>query len=125
MKNIFLIILLSGLSACSMQDEYYFSLHPVALQQALKACPLHPPKKVTCIELQALAVEMDKLSYQLRLDPQAYGKVILSLQETMAKQVQSLQQNANQPELKKVFDKNKRELKIRLAIVKWLESPES
>ena len=50
-------------------------------------------------------IQINELSYQLRSDPQGYGKKILSLQEQL---------NVD----------NTEELKYYLAIVKWLESPE-
>jgi len=52
------------------------------------------------------------LAYQLRDDPQGYGKTILKLQETIAKQDSS-------PDHIKI----KGDLEERLAVVKWLTSP--
>lgn len=122
-------ILLMGMSlwvaACSAQDEHYYSMNPQALQQAIKQCPAQPPKKITCDELERIAARINLLAFELRSNPQGYGQDILSLQQVMAKQEEALKQNANQPELKVSFNKNKKLLQERIAIVRWLESPES
>ena len=43
----------------------------------------------------------------------------------IGKQEAALQKEANQPEIQSSLVENKRQLQDRLAIVKWLESPES
>ncbi len=125
MKYIVLVIMSSWVVACSAHDEHYYSLHPDTLQQALKNCPDQQPKGASCEQLKVVAVRVNELVYQLRENPQDYGKQILALQETVAKQEHALKQNAKQPELDETLSKNKQQLKERLAIVKWLESPES
>ncbi len=124
MKFILLAVMSIWVVACSAHDEQYYRLHPVTLQQALKQCPEQQPGNLSCQQLKDIAKKMNVLAYQLRMNPQGFGKQILALQETVAKQKKSLQQNPNQPDVKAVLDKNTQQLKERLAIVKWLESPE-
>jgi hypothetical protein len=111
-------------TAYAAHDDYYFSLHPKVLQQALQTCPAKQPKGVNCDQLKNIALRVNESAYQLRLDPQAYGKKILLLQQTIAKQESDLQQQSNQPGLQSSLNENKQHLQERLAIVKWLESPE-
>ena len=125
MRYIILVIISFWMVACSAHDEHYYSLHPDALQQALKQCPGQQPKHVSCEQLKTVALHVNDLANQLRANPQDYGKQILALQETVAKQETALQQNAKQPDLDAELNNNKQQLKERLAIVKWLESPES
>jgi hypothetical protein len=105
-------LMLSLIALISMaHTERYYNLHPDALQKAIAACPQKQPRDVSCDQLKVIALRVNKLAYQLRLNPQEYGKEILALQEAIAKQ-----DNKN-------AETNKRDLRERLAIVKWLESP--
>lgn len=102
-------LILSLVAAVSMaHTERYYNLHPDALQKAMAACPQKQPRDISCEQLKAIALRVNNLAYQLRLNPQEYGKEILALQEAIAKQENKI---------------NKRDLEERLAIVKWLESP--
>jgi len=125
MKYSILIIMSLWVVACSAHDDHYYSLHPDALQQALKKCPEQQPSQISCAQLKDVADRVNALAYELRLNPQDFGKQILVLQQTVAKQESVLQQQVNQPALTAELDKNRQQLKDRLAIVKWLESPES
>jgi hypothetical protein len=110
------------MASCAAHDERYYSLHPNALQKAITACPQKPSSTVSCEQLKNIASRVNDLAYQLRLNPQGYGKEILALQETIGKQ------EANPAEastLEPSLAENKRDLEEHLAIVKWLESPES
>jgi chromosome segregation ATPase len=124
-RRILLLVLTFWIAACSAHDERYYSLHPNALQEALKNCNQKSKNGLTCAELKEVAVRMNELAYQLRDDPQGYGKQILALQEKIANQESDLEKNLNQPELKTAIANNKNQLRERLAVVKWLESPES
>jgi len=64
------------------------------------------------------------LAYQLQYNPQGFGHKILALQQTIATQQSELTTN-NSPELKTSLAQNKQDLAYYLAVVKWLESPES
>ncbi|KTC78401.1 hypothetical protein [Legionella brunensis] len=124
-KCLFLICLSILSTACSAQDEAYYRQNPQALQQAVKNCPNKKPTQISCEQLAILAESVNELAYQLQINPQAFGKKILALQETLAKQQIELKNNPNQPDLKNLIEENKKNLAERLAIVKWLESPES
>ncbi|OCH98792.1 hypothetical protein A8135_10850 [Legionella jamestowniensis] len=113
------------LTACTVQDESYYRRNPQMLQQAIKDCPNKKPQQMTCEQLTVLAKSINQLAYQLQMNPQGFGKIILALQETLAKQQAELKNNPNQPGLRASIEKTKRELEERLAIVRWLESPES
>lgn len=119
-KYIFLIVASCWMAACSAHDERYYRLHPNALQKAITACPQKQPANVTCEQLRTIASRVNELAYQLRLNPQGYGKEILALQEAIAKQ----EANSGQANTQPTLAENKRELEEHLAIVKWLESPE-
>lgn len=106
--------------ACTPHDEQYYRIHPKALQEAVAECPGKAPKLLNCDELHNIAIKVNELVYELRMSPQGYGKSILALQETIASQ-----ELAHQPDIKPMLDKNKLELRERLAIVNWLESPVS
>ncbi|KTD23399.1 secreted endonuclease [Legionella lansingensis] len=124
-KYVFLIFASIALVACGRQDETYYRQNPQALQQAVQNCPNKKPADISCAQLVNIAREVNELAYQLQTSPQGFGKSILELQENIAQQQAALQSNPNQPELKSSIEKNKQNLALRLAIVKWLESPES
>jgi hypothetical protein len=113
------------LVACSTQDENYYRLNPQALQQAIKGCPNKQTGGINCEQLIAVASSVNKLAYQLQINPQEFGKQILFLQQNLAKQRSALHINSDQPELRKIVAESQQQLVERLAIVKWLESPES
>lgn len=125
MKYLFLLCTPLILVACATQDENYYRKNPQALQQAVKNCPNKSSSEVSCEQLMKLAENINELAYQLQINPQGFGKKILTLQENLAKQQADLQDNPNQPELRKMIEQNKQQLVERLAVVKWLESPES
>ena len=78
---------------------------------------------MSCGQLKNIASRVDELAYQLRLNPQGYGKEIITLQENIAKQEATLINQSNQPELQRALLDNKYDLDEHMAIVKWLESP--
>ncbi|KTC65177.1 secreted endonuclease (plasmid) [Legionella adelaidensis] len=122
MKAIFIFILSFWMVACIASDEQYFRVHPEKLQEAIKKCPENSPKGISCEQLKDIAIRVNKLALQLRIDPQDYGKQILALQEEIAKQEYSKNEDTV---AKDDLVKNKAALKERLAVVRWLESPES
>jgi hypothetical protein len=125
MKKMFLLSFLLILTACAAKDRNYYKLHPKELQKVLAECPNKQSSTVSCNELAAIAVKTRKLAYDLQIDPQGFGKQILSMQETLAKQKESLKLHPEQPDLEKNIKDNQEQLAEYLAIVKWLESPES
>lgn len=124
-KYILLICAFISLTACAAEDEAYYRNNPQLLQEAVKNCPNKKSAKMSCEQLNALAANVNEMAYQLQINPQAFGRKILELQEVIAKQQADLKSNPNQPELVNLITKNKQNLADRLAIVKWLESPES
>ena len=125
MKYVFLICTSLLLVACATQDEHYYRTNPKILDQAVKNCPAQQPPKLSCAQLAKIAISVNELAYQLQINPQSFGKQILSLQETLAQQQVDLAKDPDQLELKSAIEKNKKQLAERLAIVRWLESPES
>lgn len=124
MKNIWCWLLLFpvtiSLTGCSPHDARYYREHPKALQEAIAACPATAPQLVDCDVLHQIAIQVNDYVYELRMSPQGYGKTILSLQEIIAKEASGHQANR-----KGLLDKHLQELRERLAIVNWLESPAS
>lgn len=125
MKYLFMACLSIFLVACSTKNEQYYRTNPQALEDAIKSCPAKQPSNLSCEQLANIASSVKELAYELQVNPPAFGKKILALQELLAKQKAELQTNPNQLELKTTFEKNQQQLAECLAIVKWLESPES
>lgn len=115
-----LFFCLFSLTACSKIDEHYYRLHPPALQAALKQCPQKNNFPVSCARLKALAQETSKLAYELQLNPQAFGQSIMDLQEQLA-----IAQKAGSEAEKVQINEIENKLQARLAVVRWLESPEN
>lgn len=122
MKYIVLATMSLWIVACSAHDENYYLSNPLTLQQALNKCP-GQQGQLSCDQLKILALRVNEFAYQLRMDPQNFGKQILGLQETLAMNNDNFERNPTQSNLKAEINKNKQELKERLAVVKWLESP--
>jgi hypothetical protein len=114
-----------GLVSCSFQDEKYFLSHPKELHMALKSCPTQQPQGLSCDQLQHLAARLNQLAYQLQSSPQGFGTKILVLQELIAQEMHELKGKNETPELRASLEQNQHELADYLAVVKWLESPES
>jgi hypothetical protein len=106
------------LMACTPRDEHYYRVHPKALQDAIAACPSHPPKLVSCETLHQIALRVNELVYELRMSPQDYGQKILRLQTEIVKQMAGNDETA-----KTVLDNHLQDLQERMAVVSWLESP--
>lgn len=118
--SLLLLFTLLSLTGCGSHDERYYREHPKALQDAIAECPVHAPKMVDCETLHQIAIQVNEYVYDLRMSPQEFGKTMLALEETIAKQ-----ESSHQADVKPMLDKNKQELRERLAIVNWLESPAS
>ncbi|KTC89997.1 hypothetical protein OQJ18_06060 [Fluoribacter dumoffii] len=124
-KYLAVLLVISGLTSCSAKNEHYYKSHPNELQQAIKSCPKRQPQGMTCEQLEALANRMNQLAYQLQLSPQGFGKKIISLQETIAKQQVRLKTETTNENLQADLTQNKRDLADHLAVVRWFESPTS
>jgi hypothetical protein len=125
--NKYLVVILAvlGLASCTTKDEAYYRSNPKELQQAMKGCPQQTPEGVTCQQIEILGNRINNLAYQLQYNPQGFGHKILSLQQTIAGQEIELKTDKATPELKANLAQNKHDLVELLAVVKWLESPES
>lgn len=123
-KYLMMILIIMGLTSCSEGGEQYYLSNPNELQKAMKSCPNQQPKGLSCPQLEQLGSRMNSLAYQLQLNPQAFGNKILAIQQTIAKQKLELKNGANS-EIKSALEQNENDLADYLAIVKWLESPES
>lgn len=121
-KYLVMILIALGLVSCSEKNEQYYLKHPKELQQALKTCH---DKGQGCETIKQLAYRMNHLARELQYNPQGFGHKILSLQQTIATQELDINKNKAAPELMASLKQNKHELAECLAVVKWLESPES
>jgi hypothetical protein len=119
------ILVILGVTSCTKKDKYYYESHPYKLQQAISYCRDKQSDSVTCNQLRALANQMNHLAYQLQGNPQQFGAKILALQERIIRQQEQLKKGSNDESLQADINQNKRDLKIHLAVVKWLESPAS
>lgn len=114
-----------GLVSCSAnKDDHYYRQHPKELQQALKTCREQQNADTHCEKIKQLGGHLANLAYQLQYNPQGFGHKILSLQQTIAQQQLEIK-NTSSSALKESLAQNKAELADYLAVVKWLESPES
>lgn len=111
------------LTACSKHDERYYASHPRALQKAMTHCPARSLGALSCDALKVIALRINHLAYELRMNQQAYGQTILALQEKQHEYQQKLQQHPNQSEALQAFNELTQDLQERLFVVKWLESP--
>ena len=123
-KYLLLSVATLMLVACSAQDEQYYRTNPEALQTALKSCPATAPSKISCTDLQRIANEFNPLVYSLQSSPQGFGSKIMELQVELTKQQELLLKTPDNAALEANIKEIKQQLAMRLAIVKWLESPE-
>ncbi|RUR12367.1 hypothetical protein [Legionella sp. km772] len=123
-KYIVLTLVTLGLVACGAKDEQYYRSHPKEIQKGLESCPAKQPEGMSCQQLQQLGQRMNNLAFQLQSSPQGFGAKILALQESLAKEEQELSIKES-PELKQAIAQKKHTLAEYMAVVKWLESPES
>lgn len=120
-----LILFLSlWVAACSAHDEQYYATHPKALQKAINKCPSESVKHLSCNKLEQIATRMNRYAFDLRISPQEFGKKIIALQETIAKQETELENSQDKRALEEAINQNKQRLNERLAIVGWLLAPE-
>ena len=119
------ILIALGLTSCNEKNEQYYMSNPKELQKAIKGCPNEQPQGLNCKDLEQLGDRMNSLAYQLQSNPQGFGNKILALQQTIANQQSELKKDDANKELKTSLQQNQHDLVDFLAVVKWLESPES
>jgi hypothetical protein len=124
-KYLVIIFITLGLTACSEKNEQYYRSNPKELQKAMRGCPKVQPEGMNCKQIENLGNRMNTLAYQLQFNPQEFGNKILDIQQTIAKQKLDLTLDGAKPELKAALEQNEHDLADYLAVVKWLESPES
>lgn len=124
-KYLVLGLMILGLTSCNQKDEQYYRNNMKELQKAIKACPNQQPEGLTCAQLGELNGRLTGLAYQLQYSPQGFGNKILAIQQTIADQRIKLKTDSSNEELKKALKQNELDLADYLAVVKWLESPES
>lgn len=131
-RSLSVVALLFAITSCSSaSDEKYYRMHPSKIAAAVKQCQREAPEDAACRRLQSLQQQIMGLAYELQASPQAFGSKILhnqqAIQDTKAKLKQALAVKDQQTvaslndELKTQQMKNKQYL----AVVRWLESPES
>ena len=119
-----LMFFVLALSACTIHDERYYTLHPKALAHAMKQCPNASNGEMSCERLEKIARKLNHMAYSLRRDQQGFGKDLIALQEKRYAETIRVRENPAQPQLKEALQKTERRLETRLAVVKWLLSPE-
>jgi SMC interacting uncharacterized protein involved in chromosome segregation len=126
-KILVLGLLATLLVACTPHDEQYYRENPKELQKVIKECPDNRSTALTptCNQLRTVATQVNLMAYELQVNPQQFGKKIISLQEHLADLKTQLQKNPADEESVKKMTAAKQELLERLAIIKWLESPVS
>ena len=124
-KRIILFLGAIFLVGCGVHDEAYYHANPEELSTALEHCSEKPQKGLSCDELKKVATEVNRLAYELQSNPINFGKKIMDLEIQLAEQ--KLKNHNKQRETDDVDElaKVEKELALRMAIVKWLESPVS
>lgn len=122
-RSLIISLLFLTVAACSNTDENYLLSNPGHLQKMLKNCPQSVPGAMSCESLEKTADKLNRLGFELRLDPQKFGQTILSLQESIAKEEKQCSVNGSSPESATSLQQHRQQLKERLAVVRWLLSP--
>jgi hypothetical protein len=115
------VLLLSG---CGVKDGRYYRSNLNELQKALNACPKPPLGTLSCQQVQELASHMHDLATQLQYNPQEFGIKIIQLQQGIVRDQLAIQNKGAPTDLKEQLREKEQDLADRLAVVKWLESPE-
>ena len=105
MRFNFLIFLACLTITGCMQQDYLSS--PKKLQEAINTCEQESLSR-NCDHIKNTAIQINKFIAELTQDPQEYGKTILNLQMQLSKHYSK--------ELVK-------EIKLRLIVARWFESP--
>ncbi len=128
MKYLILSAIVFLLTACQKHDLHFYRLHPRDLQEAMNECPSQIKVDPSCEQLGKIAVDINQLVSELQQNPQDFGGNIITLQThlvTMQTQYNKLSDlDKKSTPLDKSINDLKEKLAMRLAIVKWLESPE-
>lgn len=112
------------LTACVQKDVQYYWQHPDKLQAVLASCPSVQPQHIDCETLYTIQKTMSMLAIELQRNPQDFGKKIIGLQEHISKVTIQLKKDPDNQSLHNTMMHLKTELDQRLAVARWLESPE-
>lgn len=110
-----IVILFVMLTGCKPHDNTYYQIHPQALFSALTHCAGTTSSDLACQNLKKMAQSFQKLALSLERDPHAFGQQIIGLEVHCSSSMLSLKEK----------DTCQETLQRRLAVVKWLESPEN
>lgn len=122
--RIILAVFVCLLTACIKKDVQYYWQHPDKLQAVLSRCPSVQPQGIDCEALHSIQKSMSMLAHELRINPQDFGKQIIALQEKISTVSVQLKQDPDNHELHNIMLQLQTELNQRLAVARWLESPE-
>lgn len=122
-KPLLLIIATLLLVSCKEKNQTFYWEHPRELEKVIALCPGVHPEKITCSELQDIAASMQAFAWQLRMDPQGFGKAIMDLQQEIKLQEIQLTNKPEEKQWASTLAKNKRLLQQRLVMVKHLQAP--
>ena len=97
---------------------------PKDLKASWKKCQSVAWDEQTCAPLRAHLETLNHFDYQLKINPLRYGRRVLALQELIAHHENMLHlSNATQAN-RLVLEEHRQQLRDRLLVIKWLESPQ-
>ncbi|MCX7114929.1 MAG: hypothetical protein NTW08_03325 [Gammaproteobacteria bacterium] len=109
-------LLIAVLVGCVTHDDAYYQTHPKAVFEALQHCVSGDiAKPQDCQQIEKIASVFRGWMNEIQSNSQAFGQKIIKIQQYCGQVSLS----------KEKKEKCHQELEMRLAVVKWLESPES
>ncbi len=109
-------LFISALAGCVAYDAAYYRTHPQAVFAALQACEADAvDKPQDCLALEKMATAFRGWMNEIQSNSQAFGQKIIKMQQYCSLASLSAEKQ----------EKCRQALEMRLAVVKWLESPES
>lgn len=116
LKRWLIMIGIIGLVSChNEKDMAYYKTHPKVLRDEVRMCAGNITEH--CRNLYAIAEKLDMLMIELQRSPEAFGQRIMSIQMDLT--------HAKEMRANALINQYKEHLAMRLAVVRWLESPES
>ena len=112
---------LFSLSGCSEKSSSYYWEHPQQLRDALTACQ-NQHANPNCEKLYQIGYSMNVLALELQSNPQRFGSTLMKLQMELAEKKQA--QAPSKQSTHSLLEPIEQEIQQRLAVIKWLESPE-
>jgi hypothetical protein len=122
MKYILLGAITIFANICQAQSKSDLSLTPWALQPEIEKCVNAKVNSPECQNIVLIANTINALVLEMQQSPQGYGLSILNLQMRIAEAMRQNQQTKD-PALDAQIQQEKHELAMRLAIIRWLQSP--